>query len=99
MRWCAAAEALLVPTPVTRDRRMTDPVTLPVVAITPRDNGPYRVDGPVVLQDAEGGRWELPEGKEVSPCRCGHSQVKPFCDSSHRSSGFESVVRAAPAEG
>lgn len=78
---------------------MTDPVALPVVAITPRDNGPYRVAGPVVLVDAEGGRWELPEGKAVFLCRCGHSGTKPFCDGSHKTVGFESVVRASPPEG
>jgi hypothetical protein len=36
----------------------------PVVTITPRDSGFYRVTGPVVLEDQEGDRWELshPEG-------------------------------------
>jgi CDGSH-type Zn-finger protein len=77
---------------------MTDPVTAPVVTITPRDNGPYRVAGPVVLQDAAGGRWELPEGKAVFLCRCGHSVTKPFCDGSHSRVGFESEVRAPSGE-
>jgi CDGSH-type Zn-finger protein len=77
---------------------MNDPVTLPIVTITPRDNGSYRVTGPVVLQDAEGGSWVLPEGKAVFLCRCGLSANKPFCDSSHRAAGFASVVRAPVAE-
>ena len=78
---------------------MTDPIALPVVTITPRDNGPYRVAGPVVLADLDGGTWTLPEGKAVFLCRCGHSQTKPFCDASHRTAGFESVVRATAPEG
>ena len=77
---------------------MTEPAALPVVTITPRDGGPYRVTGPLVLQDAEGGRWELAEGKAAFLCRCGHSAKKPFCDGAHGAAGFESVVRApAPA--
>ncbi len=81
---------------------MTDPITAPatapVVTITPRDNGSYKVTGPVVLADQEGNRWSVPEGKAVWLCRCGHSASKPFCDSSHKTVGFESVVRAPAAE-
>jgi len=81
---------------------MTDPITAPattsVVTITPRDNGSYKVTGPVVLADQEGNRWSVPEGKAVWLCRCGHSANKPFCDSSHKTVGFESVVRAPAAE-
>jgi len=78
---------------------MTEPTALPIVTITPRDNGPYRVAGPVVLTDAEGGRWDLPEGKAVFLCRCGQSQSKPFCDGSHGSTGFASAVRVPQPEG
>lgn len=79
---------------------MSEPAALPVVTITPRDNGPYRVAGPIVLQDAEGGRWELPEGKAAFLCRCGQSATKPFCDGSHGSTGFGSIVRApSPSAG
>ena len=77
---------------------MNEPATLPVVTVTPRDNGPYRIGGPVILQDAGGGRWEIPEGKAAFLCRCGQSMDKPFCDGSHTTTGFESVVRA-PSEG
>jgi CDGSH-type Zn-finger protein len=72
-------------------------VTIPQVSITPRDNGPYRVAGPIALVDVDGGRWEVPEGRTVLLCRCGQSADKPFCDSSHRTSGFESRVRAPQA--
>jgi CDGSH iron-sulfur domain-containing protein 3 len=73
---------------------MPEPAAIPEVTVTPRDNGPYRVVGPVVLLDADGGRWDIPDGKPVSLCRCGQSATKPFCDGSHRSTGFESRVRA-----
>lgn len=64
------------------------------VTITVRDNGNLKVVGPVTLLDGAGAAYELPEGKAVFLCRCGRSQTKPFCDSSHRETGFESAVRA-----
>jgi hypothetical protein len=33
------------------------------VVIKVRDNGPYKVTGPVTIVDAEGDRFELPEGR------------------------------------
>jgi CDGSH-type Zn-finger protein len=77
---------------------MSEPAALPEVTITPRDNGSYRVAGPIALVDVDGGRWEIPEGKAVFLCRCGQSANKPFCDSSHRTTGFESRVRASQPE-
>ncbi|MHB8891774.1 MAG: CDGSH iron-sulfur domain-containing protein [Candidatus Limnocylindrales bacterium] len=77
---------------------MSEPATLPEVTVTPRDNGPYRVAGPVVLLDADGGRWVVPEGRPVFLCRCGQSGTKPFCDGSHGRVGFESRVRAPQAD-
>jgi CDGSH-type Zn-finger protein len=66
----------------------------PLVEIKVRDNGPYKVTGPVRLIDAEGHAFDVPEGPFVL-CRCGQSQTKPFCDATHKSSGFESCVRAS----
>jgi len=63
------------------------------VRITVRDNGNYKVEGPITILDGEGHPIPVPEGKTVFLCRCGHSATKPFCDSSHRTKGFESVVR------
>jgi CDGSH-type Zn-finger protein len=65
------------------------------VEIKVRDHGPYKVTGPVRLIDAEGNAFELPEGRALALCRCGRSQTKPFCDASHRETGFESCERAA----
>ena len=58
------------------------------VTIKARANGPYRVDGPVRIIDAEGREFVLPEGEAIVLCRCGHSANKPFCDKSHRRHGF-----------
>lgn len=32
---------------------------------------------------------ELKEGQDYFFCRCGRSQKQPFCDGSHKDSGFE----------
>ena len=58
------------------------------VTIKVRTNGPYKVDGPVKVIDADGTELDLPRGESVVLCRCGHSANKPFCDKSHRRVGF-----------
>ena len=71
----------------------------PEVEIKVRDDGPYKVTGPVRIVDPDGGVWEVEPGRPVALCRCGRSQDKPFCDASHKS-GFESCARApGPATG
>jgi CDGSH-type Zn-finger protein len=65
-----------------------------VVEIKVRDNGPYKVTGRVRIVDPDGGVFEVEEGRPVALCRCGRSQTKPFCDRSHRETGFESCERA-----
>ena len=64
------------------------------ISITPRANGPYIIQGPVKLIDAEGKEYTL-EGDTIMLCRCGQSTNKPFCDGRHRETGFqaESVAR------
>jgi CDGSH-type Zn-finger protein len=65
------------------------------VTIRVRDNGPYVVEGPVQVLDAEGKPFPIPEGKPaIALCRCGHSKSKPFCDGSHRTAGFQASERA-----
>jgi CDGSH iron-sulfur domain-containing protein 3 len=66
----------------------------PEVVIKVRDNGPYKVTGPVRIVDVEGRAWDVAEGP-VALCRCGQSRTKPFCDASHKSTGFCSCERAA----
>lgn len=67
------------------------------VEIKVRDNGPYKVTGPVRIVDGEGGELTPEPGRPVVLCRCGRSHTKPFCDAAHKSTGFESCVRAARA--
>jgi CDGSH-type Zn-finger protein len=58
------------------------------VTIKVRANGPYKVEGPVRVVDADGNEFVLPEGSTIALCRCGHSRTKPFCDKSHKRIGF-----------
>jgi CDGSH-type Zn-finger protein len=60
------------------------------VTIKARANGPYKVEGPVRVFDADGNEFVLPEGRAIVLCRCGRSQNKPFCDASHRRVEFVS---------
>jgi CDGSH-type Zn-finger protein len=68
------------------------------VKITVTRTGSLKVEGPVDLVDHEGNPIETRPGKPVYLCRCGASQNKPFCDSTHSKIGFlgaEAAVRAA----
>ena len=62
--------------------------------ITPLDDGPYLVKGPVRIVDASGKEFRV-EGKTVALCRCGNSNTRPFCDGAHVDVGFKSTDRAA----
>ncbi|MBM3357454.1 MAG: hypothetical protein FJY54_06975 [Betaproteobacteria bacterium] len=52
-----------------------------------RKNGPYLVRGPCRLRDALGN--DLPTGGSYALCRCGNSSKKPFCDGTHKKTGFD----------
>ncbi len=54
--------------------------------ITVRPNGPYRVEGGVPLEDADGKPFDLKPA--YSLCRCGKSANKPYCDGAHKECGF-----------
>ena len=62
--------------------------------ITVMNNGSLRVEGDFEIVDVEGRPFGLSGRTRVSLCRCGQSKTKPFCDSSHKTCGFESVVVA-----
>lgn len=68
-----------------------------LVEIKVRDDGPYKVTGPVRLIDADGNEFEVEAGRAIVLCRCGQSRTKPFCDASHKENGFASCPRAAGA--
>ncbi len=63
------------------------------VIITPRKNGPYRVEGPIKLVDPEGNEFTVTE-PVIFLCRCGNSSNKPFCDGTHKKVGFTADTRA-----
>jgi CDGSH-type Zn-finger protein len=67
------------------------------VEIKVRDNGPYKVTGPVRLIDPEGNELAFDADRPLALCRCGQSRTKPFCDASHKETGFASCPRARAA--
>jgi CDGSH-type Zn-finger protein len=65
------------------------------VVIKVRQNGPYRVTGPVKVIDVDGNEYDLSfKGPAVALCRCGGSSTKPFCDGTHKRIGFQATERA-----
>jgi len=67
------------------------------VTITVRPNGPFRVEGPIKLIDADGSVIDLAGKPAVSLCRCGASTKKPFCDGTHSKIGFQAAAAVVPA--
>jgi len=55
------------------------------VRLTLRTNGPIGCFGQLRITGSDGSAWE---GDQANLCRCGESRNKPFCDGSHRDSGF-----------
>ena len=55
--------------------------------ITPYLNGPYIVRGRFTVMDQDGKPIET-HRKTIALCRCGKSQIRPFCDGTHKLIGF-----------
>lgn len=55
------------------------------LVITPEPNGPLECAGPLKVSGADG---RIFESHDICLCRCGCSATKPFCDGTHRRSGF-----------
>ena len=68
------------------------------VKITPTDNGPYLVEGPARVVDADRNDYDVSEQTTIFLCRCGGSGTKPFCDGTHETLSFQATQRVAPAE-
>jgi CDGSH-type Zn-finger protein len=64
------------------------------VVIRVLSNGPYRVEGPVRIVDADGREFDISAKRRISLCRCGGSTTKPFCDGTHSRIGFQAAERA-----
>ena len=62
--------------------------------ITVTNNGSLRVEGDFEIVDQEGRVFGLAGRARVTLCRCGQSATKPFCDGSHKTCAFDSVVVA-----
>jgi CDGSH-type Zn-finger protein len=74
---------------VTEDPRAEEPGAGegPGATITPYRDGPLIVRGAFRLTDQDG--REIDPGRDtVALCRCGKSGIKPFCDGTHKRSGF-----------
>jgi CDGSH-type Zn-finger protein len=68
---------------------MADETNEATVHITVRPNGPLRVEGHIVLKDADGNQWDLTGKPAISLCRCGLSEKRPFCDGAHGRNGWQ----------
>jgi CDGSH-type Zn-finger protein len=55
--------------------------------ITPYPDGPYIVRGNFRIADQDGNEIE-PGRRTIALCRCGRSQIRPFCDGTHKLIGF-----------
>jgi CDGSH-type Zn-finger protein len=62
--------------------------------ITVRNDGSTRIEGDFAIYDQDGNVFGLGGRTQISLCRCGHSQNKPFCDGSHKTAGFKSEIKA-----
>ncbi len=65
------------------------------VKITVRPNGPLRVEGHIILKDADGKEWDLTGKPAISLCRCGASEKRP--SAMGRITELGSSVRLHPA--
>jgi len=62
--------------------------------ITIRNNGPLRIEGEFTIVDQDDRPFDLGGRTVITLCRCGQSNNKPFCDSAHKTCGFDSAVIA-----
>lgn len=73
-------------------------MTDPHVTITPYPDGPLIVRGPVEIVDDHGEPIER-HRRTVALCRCGASAIKPWCDGTHKISGFRTEPPAPDPAG
>jgi CDGSH-type Zn-finger protein len=71
---------------VVLDQPPAGPTRHPVT-VTPYRDGPLLVRGPVRLATPDGSPIVV-DRDPIALCRCGKSKLKPFCDGTHKLSGF-----------
>ena len=76
-----------VDVPLPEDVDVPDAEPGPGATITPYRDGPLIVRGDFRLVDQDGREID-PGRRTVALCRCGRSSIKPFCDGTHKRSGF-----------
>ena len=59
--------------------------------IKARENGPYKFPGTYTYVDETGQTRQTSRGA-MALCRCGQSADKPFCDGTHKKTGFEAPL-------
>jgi CDGSH-type Zn-finger protein len=64
------------------------------VTIKALKDGPLEVAGGAKLQDHQGKEYVESQIDPLYLCRCGHSKNKPFCDGSHKDTGFKAQETA-----
>jgi len=64
-----------------------------------KSNGSIKVLGDdFEVVDQNGNKFELYGRTKISLCRCGQSNNKPFCDSTHKTCGWQSEIIAFALE-
>jgi CDGSH-type Zn-finger protein len=67
---------------------------MPDTKITVNNDGSIKVEGDFEIFDPQGNKFGLAGRTAISLCRCGQSANKPFCDGSHKRTGFLDKVEA-----
>ncbi len=62
--------------------------------VTINANGSIRLEGDFEIVDSTGAAFGLGGRSAISLCRCGQSKNKPFCDGSHKTTGFNDACVA-----
>ncbi len=73
----------------------------PACQVTPYTDGPYLLRGNFRITDEKGNEIAF-RRKTVALCRCGRSQIKPWCDGTHKLVRFQAPSapkKAAPGSG
>ena len=74
----------------------SEPRAVDVATVTTYDDGPLLLRGAFELRTQDGVRIE-PGRATVALCRCGKSARKPFCDGTHKVTGFRASGVPGPA--